>query len=216
MRPCGAYSPAPRKGTLGVAQPSPALEPMTGKSSQTPARVPDDCPWDIVLGIDPGTRVLGYGALVNGDDGPRLLAAGEIRPRGQDGPRRLADLQGEIDGLLERLRPKVVVIESAFFARNVQSALRRGEARGVVMACASRSGAEVVEYAPAVARKTLLGNGNASKEQMAAMVATLLQLNEPRWSLDVTDALSLALAYLHRGRTPRALASRSSKSRLKP
>lgn len=180
------------------------------------ARVPDNCPWDIVLGIDPGTRILGYGALVCADDGPRLLAAGDIRPQGEAGFERLGDLRREIDSLLTRLRPSVVVVEGAFFAQNVQSAMRLGEARGVILAGAAVQGAQVVEYAPAVARKTLLGNGNASKEQMAAMVATLLGLSEPPRPLDVTDALSLALAYIHRGRTLASLARKSSKSRLQP
>lgn len=189
---------------------------MNSSDSTDSFRVPADCPWDIVLGIDPGTRILGYGALVDAPDGPRLLVAGDVRPRGDDGPTKLADLRGEIDDLMERLRPTVVIVESAFFATNVQSALRLGESRGVVMACAALGGAEVVEYAPAVARKTLLGNGNASKEQMAAMVATLLGLDEPPQPLDVSDALSLALAYIHRGRTTAALALRSSKSRLRP
>lgn len=177
--------------------------------------VPLDCPWPIVLGIDPGTRVLGYGALVVKRDGPRLLAAGVVRGgTGDDVPRRLATLRAELDHLLVRLRPTVVVVESAFAARNVQSALRVGEGRGVVLSCAAFAGAEVVQYAPAVARKTLLGSGNASKEQTALMVATMLDLKEPPRPLDVTDALSLALAYVQRGRTSRVLATRTSKSRL--
>lgn len=170
----------------------------------------------IVLGIDPGTQVLGYGALVDASDRPRLLAAGDVKPQGSDSPHKLADLQREIISLLDDLQPAVVVVESAFFARNVQSALRLGESRGVILACAARFGAEVVEYAPSVARKTLLGNGNAGKEQVAQMVATLLGLPEPPQPLDVTDALSLALAYIQRGRTPGALARKSSKSRLQP
>ncbi len=178
--------------------------------------IPADCPYDIVLGIDPGTRVVGYGAIVDVPRDPRLLAAGEIRPRGAEMPERLADLRRELDALCRRLRPAVVVVESAFSARNAQSALRLGEGRGVALSSASICGAEVVQYAPSVARKTLLGNGNASKEQVAAMVATLLNLCEPPRPLDVTDALSLALAFVHRGRTLSTLAARTSKSRLQP
>jgi len=167
-----------------------------------------------VLGIDPGTRVTGYGALVDSASRPRLLAAGELRPAGSDAAGRLADLRREIDELCDELRPGVVVVESAFFARNVQSALRLGEARGVILSCAARSGAEVVEYAPSVARKTLLGQGNASKEQVAACVASLLGLERPL-PLDTSDALSLALAHCQRGRTPAALALKTSRSRLR-
>jgi len=181
-----------------------------------PVPIPPDCPWDIVLGIDPGTKVLGYGALVDVRGGARLLAAGEIRPRGREVPQRLGALRREMDELLRRFSPAVVVVESAFAAINVQSALRIGEGRGVILACAAAYGAEVVQYAPAVARKTLLGNGNASKEQIAAIVTNMLNLDQAPGSLDVTDALSLALAYVQRSRTLDALASRSSKSRLQP
>jgi crossover junction endodeoxyribonuclease RuvC len=185
-------------------------------SSEAGPAVPRDCPYDIVLGIDPGTRVVGYGAIIDVPRDPRLLAAGAIRPRGEEMPARLADLRRELDALCVRLRPTVVVVESAFSARNSQSALRLGEGRGVALSSASISGAQVVEYAPSVPRKTLLGNGNASKEQVALMVATLLGLDDPPRPLDVTDALSLALTFVHRGRTLSSLAARSSKSRLQP
>ena len=186
-------------------------------SSSSLPSVPADCPWDIVLGIDPGTRICGYGAVVDAKDGPRLLAAGDVRPRGgQETPRRLGSLREEIDALLVRLRPSTVVVEGAFGGVNVQSALRVGEARGVILACAATYGARIEEYAPSVARRTLLGNGSASKEQTAAVVATLLKLEEPPRPLDVTDALALALAYVHRGRSLAALTRRTSKSRLRP
>ena len=187
------------------------------QSPPSPASVPADCPWDIVLGIDPGTLVLGYGAVVDARSGPRLLAAGVLRPPAKESvPRRLGVLRREMDTLLERLRPRAVVVECAFAARNVQSALRIGEGRGVILACAAAFGAEVVQYAPAEARKILLGNGNASKEQMSLMVATLLNLSEPPRPLDITDALSLALTYIHRGRARNALASRTSKPGFDP
>ncbi|MEO2093473.1 MAG: crossover junction endodeoxyribonuclease RuvC [bacterium] len=189
-------------------------------TSSDPAKlesVPADCPWEIILGIDPGTRVCGYGAIVEAADGPRLLAAGVLRPTGgRDVPLRLASLRRETDRLLERLRPKVVVVESAFAAVNVQSALRIGEARGVILAAAALTGARVEQYAPAVAKKTLIGNGNASKEQTAAIVANMLGLAEPPEPLDVTDALSLALAFAQRSRTADLLARSTSKSRLQP
>jgi crossover junction endodeoxyribonuclease RuvC len=164
--------------------------------------VPEDFPWPIVLGVDPGTRVVGYGALVDAPDGPRLLAAGEIRTGSGTVPERLAVLLRDMEGLLERLRPTVVVVEQAFAGRNIQSALRIGEGRGVILACAVRFGAEVVQYAPSSARKSLLGHGGADKTQVARMVAVSLGLDEPPGSLDTTDALALALAYLHRSRFP--------------
>jgi len=176
--------------------------------------VPDDFPWPIVLGVDPGTNLVGYGAIVAAPDGPRLLAAGDIRaPRGAAIPDRLAAIQDGIGGVLRRYRPTVVVVEQAFAARNVQSALRIGEGRGVVLACAAKSGAEVVQYTPATARKTLVGNGSAGKLQVARMVATLLRLEAPPRPLDVTDALALALAYVHRSHLPESARSAGSSRR---
>lgn len=187
---------------------------MSANPPADPPSVPADCPWPIVLGIEPGTRVLGYGAVVDVRGDLRLLAAGALRPEGEELPARLADLRRELDDLLVRLRPGVVVVETGFTAANAQSALRLGEGRGVVLSCAAATGAEVVQYAPSVAKKTLVGNGRADKEQVARMVATILGLEEPPRPLDVTDALSLALAHLHRGRTLGPLQHRSSRSRL--
>ncbi|MCA8980154.1 MAG: crossover junction endodeoxyribonuclease RuvC [Planctomycetes bacterium] len=162
----------------------------------TEVAVPLDCPWPIVLGVDPGTRVLGYGAIVRRTEGPRLLAAGTIEPTSTlSVPQRLATIRFEFERLLQRLRPTVVVIEKAFSARNVQSALRIGEGRGVVLAAAAGFGAEVVQYMPSTAKKALVGSGQGTKEQVAAMAARLLGLETVPGPLDVTDALGLALAF---------------------
>ena len=158
-----------------------------------------DCRWPIVLGIDPGTRVVGYGAIVAAERGPRLLAAGALRADvATSVPERLGWIRGEVDRLLERVRPTIVVVEQAFAARNVQSALRIGEGRGVVLACAAAFGAEIVQFAPAVAKKALIGNGAADKTQVARMVAHLLGLAAAPEPLDASDALALALAHVQR------------------
>ncbi len=161
------------------------------------------CSWPIILGIDPGTSIAGYGALVQADDGPRLLAAGTLRTRGRaEISERLGQLSEQMEELLDHIRPAVVVVEQAFAARNIQSALRIGEARGVVLASAARSGSRVVQYPPATAKKAITGNGRADKTQVAAMVATMLKLDEPPTPLDVTDALGLALAYILKTGSP--------------
>ncbi|MFT5052980.1 MAG: crossover junction endodeoxyribonuclease RuvC [Chlamydiales bacterium] len=166
------------------------------------ASVPEDFPWPIVLGIDPGTLVVGYGALVCRGVEPRFLAAGTLRaPRSASVPERLGVLSREFDLILERLRPRVVVLEEAFAARNVQSALRIGEGRGMLLAAAVRFGAEVVQFPPAVAKKAVAGNGRASKEQVAAMVARSLGLTEAPKPLDASDALALALAHVYKSRS---------------
>lgn len=155
--------------------------------------------WPIVLGIDPGTRVVGYGAIVARPRGPRLLACGALRAdRNLSVPERLGWILDELDRLLLVLKPTVVVVEQAFAARNVQSALRIGEGRGVVLACAAAFGAMIEQFAPAVAKKALIGNGAADKTQVAWMVGQLLGLEKPPEPLDATDALALALAQILR------------------
>jgi crossover junction endodeoxyribonuclease RuvC len=155
----------------------------------------------VVLGIDPGTRVLGYGAVVDHPLGPRLYAAGALRAEKElDVPARLGWIRRELDELISKLRPDVIVVEQAFSARNVQSALRIGEGRGVVLACAALSGARVEQYAPALVKKALSGNGAADKTQIAWMVGQVLHLGAPPEPLDATDALALALAEVQRRR----------------
>ena len=162
--------------------------------------VPPDAPWPVVLGIDPGTRVMGYGALVLADDGPRLLACGAIQAGNGPIAARLGRIGSEIRVLLSRTRPRVVSIEKAFHAVNAQSALRIGESRGVVLAAAGERGIQVAEYPPSVAKKAVMGNGNASKHQVRAMVATILGLAAAPDPEDASDALALALAHVHRMR----------------
>lgn len=153
-----------------------------------------------VLGIDPGTQVVGYGVLAVGRRTMRFVDAGVLKAsRRHSVPVRLGQISQQLDALLGRIRPDVVVVEEAFAARNVKSALRLGEARGVVLASAARHEAELVQMPPAVAKKAIVGNGAAHKEQVAAMVCRLLGLRSAPDPLDATDALALALAHVMRG-----------------
>jgi len=163
--------------------------------------VPADCPWPIVLGLDPGTVRAGFGSVVVAPDGPRLIACGVFAPRARLGvPERLAHIQAELEDLLARLRPTTIAVESGFSARNVKSALRIGEARGMMLATSARLGVPVVEYAPAAAKRAVLGHGNGSKQQVAGMVKTLLGREDLDVPMDATDALAIALAHVHRTR----------------
>jgi crossover junction endodeoxyribonuclease RuvC len=147
-----------------------------------------------VLGIDPGTLVVGYGAIEVSTLGPRLVESGVLRPQRRASPaQRLGEIQTGLTFLLRKIRPQIVVVERAFAARNAQSALRIGEGRGVALACASAFGAEVVEISPAAAKKALVGHGAADKTQVAAMAAVVLGLRQPPLPLDASDALALAL-----------------------
>lgn len=167
----------------------------------------------VVLGIDPGTRVLGYGAVVVGARGPRLYAAGVVRAGEGSVPVRLARLRAELDALLARLRPTTVVVESAFVARSVSSALRIGEGRGVALSCAAAAGADVLELPPAVAKRVLVGNGAADKSQVAELVAHLLGEQARGLPADATDALALALAHVNRSSLPAALRAKPARRR---
>ena len=159
----------------------------------------------IVLGIDPGTRVVGFGAVGVGAKGPILLGAGVIKAPPRAGiAERLAAIRVELDRILADLRPGVVVVEEAFASHNVQSALRIGEGRGVVLACAACAGARVEQLPPAVAKKALVGFGAADKTQVAAMVARMLGLAAAPEPLDATDALALALTHIARRNGARA------------
>lgn len=152
-----------------------------------------------ILGIDPGTRAVGFGALRVTADGPRLIGAGVLRPSANGNiALRLAQIRAGLDRLLAELRPEVVVVEQAFAARNVQSALRIGEGRGVVISAAASVGAVVVQVAPAEAKKAIVGNGQAHKSQVAAMAARLLGLEQAPEPLDASDALALALTHVLR------------------
>ena len=153
----------------------------------------------VILGIDPGTRVVGWGALILNEQGMRFAGTGALRlARGRGLPERLGELRLAVDRLIAELAPAIVVIEEAFASRNPQSALRIGEGRGVIVASAAVAGCEVVQYPPAVPKKTLVGNGAAHKSQVAGMVCRLLGLDEPPKPLDATDALSLALTHVLR------------------
>jgi len=164
--------------------------------------VPAGCTWPIVLGIDPGTRMLGYGALVLAPDRPRLVACGVVAPPARASvPERLAEIQAELETLLAALRPSVLAIERAFHSKNAQAAFRIGEARGVVLATAARARVRILELAPSAAKKAVLGHGGASKEQVARMVAELLQSGPLDVPNDATDALALAFACARRGPT---------------
>jgi crossover junction endodeoxyribonuclease RuvC len=151
-----------------------------------------------ILGIDPGTRVVGWGVIELAARGPRLVAAGVIRAGPGDICGRMGLIRLELDRLIELHRPSVVAVEEAFANKNLQSALRIGEGRGVVLSCAAAAGVAVHQYTPATAKKALVGNGAAHKSQVASMVARRLGLERAPEPHDASDALALALTHMLR------------------
>lgn len=151
-----------------------------------------------ILGIDPGTRVLGYGLI--DDDGRRfrLLDSGCVRAVARRPlSERLHRIGDELRGVLERLRPDVVAIEQAFYGRNVAALIALGEGRGVVLYCAAALGVPIHEYSPAEVKKAVTGRGGARKESVGEMVRALVAgVSDARH--DVTDALAVAVCHAQR------------------
>ncbi len=152
----------------------------------------------IVLGVDPGTAITGYGVICGERMmPPRLVECGVIRTRPRDGlPQRLEEIYTGIVELIQRHRPDALAIEDVFYARNVRTTIVLGHARGVVLLAASQSRLEIVEYPPAEIKKAVVGTGAASKEQVQFMVTRLLRLKTAPQPADAADGVAAALTYL--------------------
>jgi crossover junction endodeoxyribonuclease RuvC len=152
----------------------------------------------IVLGIDPGTQVTGYG-VVRGD-GPSamtLVECGVIRTQAdQPLPYRLRQIHDGLTELLQRHRPDVMSVEDVFYARNVRTTVTLGHARGVILLAGEQAGVRVHEMAPAAIKKAVVGAGAATKEQVQFMTTRLLRLKTVPKPADAADGVAAALAYL--------------------
>ena len=147
-----------------------------------------------IFGIDPGTLVTGYGIVDK--DGGRIsfVACGCVRNRrGAPLPIRFLNIYRELGGVFDDYRPGEMALEGIFFCKNVRTALKLGEARGVAMLVAAEKGVEVFEYAPRRVKQAVLGNGGARKSQVQFMMKSLLGLDEEPSSPDAADALAIAL-----------------------
>ncbi|MBM3907969.1 MAG: crossover junction endodeoxyribonuclease RuvC [Gemmatimonadetes bacterium] len=161
----------------------------------------------IVLGIDPGTAVTGYGVVrATGASGAALLECGVIRTRAdQPLPARLADIYEGVRELIERHQPEVLAVEDVFYARNVRTTLVLGHARGVVLLAGQQAGLPIREYPPADIKKTVVGNGAATKEQVQFMVTKLLRLKHAPEPADAADGVAAALACVLRAEVSRRI-----------
>ena len=164
-----------------------------------------------VLGIDPGSRVTGFGASEQSGGVLRHVDHGTLR-LDVDAPlaQRLVDLRTRLADLVDRVAPDAVSVESLFHAKNVQSALKLAHARGVVLLVVAERGLELAEYSPAEIKRSVVGNGRATKPQIGGMVKRLLAL-ESVPAADAGDALAMAICHVHtrrlsvaRGRRARA------------
>jgi len=154
-----------------------------------------------ILGIDPGSRVTGFGVLER-QTGGRLsyVDSGCIRLGKADMAARLAELDDALAQLIAQSRPQEVSLERVFVMRNVDSALKLGQARGVILCAIGRASLPLAEYAPRLVKQTVTGTGAATKEQVQHMVRQLLNLSGTP-AADAADALALAICHAHqRGR----------------
>jgi len=148
-----------------------------------------------VLGIDPGTQVMGYG-VVMGEKGElghvgngTVTAAGEL-------PERLKELYDTLMEVIRTYSPEVIAMESPFFAKNVVSTLKLGQVQGIILLAATHSSLSCFAYTPMEVKSALTGYGRATKHQVREMVKRLLGLNGPL-SLDASDALAVAICHIH-------------------
>ncbi|MFO7823824.1 MAG: crossover junction endodeoxyribonuclease RuvC [Cyclobacterium sp.] len=156
----------------------------------------------IILGIDPGTNVMGFGLILVKGSKYSLLQFGVIHlKKYSDHALKLKKIFEKISQILEEFAPDAVALEAPFFGQNVQSMLKLGRAQGVAMAAALAKEIAITEYSPKKVKQSVTGNGNASKEQVAEMLKTLLNIKEIPLLLDATDALAVALCHhFHEGR----------------
>lgn len=153
-------------------------------------------PVKIILGIDPGTIVMGYGLITVKGSEVNLLELGVLKPgKVKDGYKKLQLIFNTVSGLITKYQPTDFAIEAPFFGKNVQSMLKLGRAQGVAIAAAMRHGLEVTEYSPKKVKQSITGNGNADKEQVMKMLQTLLSFKESPKHYDATDALAVALCH---------------------
>ncbi len=159
-----------------------------------------------VLGIDPGTAVVGYGVIESGSAPfARLVECGVLRP-GARGPlaSRLRSIHDDVAALIARHRPDILAVEGIFYGKNARTVMVLGHARGVILLAAEEAGLPIAEYSPALVKKTVVGRGAAVKAQVGYMVTQLLRLKEPPRPADAADGVAIALTHLLRS-VPRGL-----------
>ena len=155
----------------------------------------------IILGIDPGTVVMGYGLIeILPQSEIRLIQYGVIHLKKYDNHAlKLKKIFERIISLIEDYHPDEVALEAPFFGKNVQSMLKLGRAQGVAMAAALVRDIPITEYAPRKVKQAVTGKGTASKEQVAEMIVRLLKIKEAPQMLDATDALGVAICHHFQG-----------------
>ena len=162
----------------------------------------------ILLGLDPGTSVMGYGLLSISGSSYKIIQYGVIHLSKYTGHElKLKKIYDRVSGIIDEFNPDEVALEAPFYGKNVQSMLKLGRAQGVAMAAALAHEIPIREYAPKKVKQAVTGNGNASKEQVAGMLMKLLDLKEEPKLFDATDALAVCLCHHFQGDKPKTEAT---------
>jgi crossover junction endodeoxyribonuclease RuvC len=162
-------------------------------------------PEKVILGIDPGTTIMGYGVINCNKKQVELITVGVILlSKYSNHMLKLKHIFDRTLYLIDEYKPDEMAIEAPFYGKNVQSMLKLGRAQGASIAAGLYREMPIFEYAPKKIKQSITGNGNASKEQVAAMLVSLLKLNHTPKYLDATDGLAAAVAHYFQGGGPQA------------
>jgi len=150
----------------------------------------------VIMGIDPGTAIMGYGVLLEKGSKIELITMGIVKMDHLDDHfLKLQRIFEKTVGLMDEYKPDVLAIEAPFYGKNIQVMLKLGRAQGIAMAAALSRNIPVIEYAPRKIKQSITGNGSAGKEQVAAMLQRLLNFKETPEFLDATDGLAVAVCH---------------------
>jgi crossover junction endodeoxyribonuclease RuvC len=153
-----------------------------------------------ILGVDPGTNIMGYAILQVDNKDLKLITMGVVNLKSYpDHQTKLKEIYLQLQEIIETYLPSQMAVEAPFYGKNIQSMLKLGRAQGVCMAAAITMGLDIIEYSPKKIKQSITGNGNASKEQVSAMLTNLLSVNLNNEYLDATDALATAVCHFHQG-----------------
>lgn len=152
----------------------------------------------IILGIDPGTNIMGYGLIIIKNNNAELITLDVIKlDKLHDHPIKLKTIFETILSIIDKYNPDEMALEAPFFGKNVQSMLKLGRAQGVAMASALYRSIPIYEYSPKKVKQSITGSGNASKEQVSAILHSMFKIPDNTKYLDATDALAVAMCHFH-------------------
>ena len=154
----------------------------------------------VILGIDPGLAIVGWGVLDYCKGRFKPLGYGSIQtPAGMKTEQRLAKIYADLNAIIDHFHPDEMAVEELFFTNNITTGIRVAEARGIVLLCGEQKGIRISEYTPMQVKQAVVGYGKAEKKQVIAMVTSILKLPAPPKPDDTADALAIAICHGHSG-----------------